>query len=86
MASLDYIQQREYYFDERLGQSLNEHTRELKDKFGEDVRIQTRRDRDGLPIVKLSIEPKFKYNLDKMLAQDPEELKRITYETQERIL
>jgi len=25
--------QREYYFDEGLGQSLNEHTNDLKEKF-----------------------------------------------------
>jgi len=81
MATLDHIHQREYYFDERLGQSLREHTLEMKKKFGENVRVQTRRDRDGLAIVKLSIEQKFKYNLDEILSQDPEEIKRITYET-----
>ena len=44
--------QREYYFDEGLGQSLNEHTTELKEKFP-DLTVLTRRDRDGLPIVKI---------------------------------
>lgn len=75
------IDEREYYFDERLGQNLNEHTAELKEQHGDNVRIQTRRDRDGLPIVKLSIDKKFKYNLNEMMAQDPAELQKITLDT-----
>jgi len=48
--------EREYYFDEGLGESLNDHIKSLKDEFP-DIRIQTRRDRDGLPIVKLNMRP-----------------------------
>ena len=64
------MMQREYYFDEGLGQSLNEHTNDLKEKFPA-LTIQTRRDRDGLPIVKILMKPKYKYDLDEILSMDP---------------
>jgi len=68
--------EREYYFDEGLGESLNDHTANLKKQF-EGVTVETRRDRDGFAIVKLSLAPKFKYNLDKILQQDPAEAHKI---------
>lgn len=77
--------QREYYFDEGLGQSLNDHTNELKKKFP-DLTVLTRRDRDGLPIVKIQMKPKYKYNLDEILSMDPQEMKRLQNETQEALL
>ena len=64
--------EREYYFDEGLGQSLNEHTSQLKKEYN-GIKIETRRDRDGFPIVKLSLKPTYKYNLDDIINQDPEE-------------
>jgi len=45
--------EREYYFDEGLGQSLQEHVNELKKNFP-DIKLQTRRDRDGFAIVKMT--------------------------------
>ena len=42
---------KEYYFDEGLGESLKEHVEDLKTRFP-DVNVQVRRDRDGYPIVK----------------------------------
>ena len=48
------MMEREYYFDEGLGQSLNDHIQDLKKQFSS-IDIQTRRDRDGFPIVKLSM-------------------------------
>ena len=77
--------EREYYFDEGLGESLNEHIAGLK-KQGEGVTVETRRDRDGFAIVKLSFVPKFKYKLDEILGLDPDELERIQLENQEAIL
>lgn len=68
--------EREYYFDEGLGESLNDHIANLK-KQSEGVTVETRRDRDGFAIVKLSLAPKFKYNLDKILQQDPAEAHKI---------
>lgn len=68
--------EREYYFDEGLGESLNDHIANLKKQF-EGVAVETRRDRDGFAIVKLSLAPKFKYNLDKILQQDPAEARKI---------
>ena len=63
---METLNEREYYFDEGLGESLNDHTSNLKKQF-EGIDIQTRRDRDGLALVKLSFTPKFKYNLDEIL-------------------
>lgn len=65
------MQEREYYFDEGLGQSLNEHTAELKERFP-DVRVFTKRDRDGYAIVKLSYKKDYKYKLDELEKMDPE--------------
>lgn len=78
-------QEREYYFDEGLGQSLNDHVHELRSQLP-DADIKTRRDADGLPIVKLLVKPKFKYDLDKLLNADPDELQRTHKETIEAIL
>jgi len=76
---------REYYFDEGLGQSLNEHTADLKEKYP-DLTVQTRRDRDGLPLVRILMKPRYKYNLDEILNMDPQEMKKIQNETHEALL
>lgn len=55
--------EKEYYFDEGLGQSLQEHTAELKKNFPE-MKVEVRRDRDGFAIVKSSYSPEFKYPID----------------------
>lgn len=78
-------QEREYYFDEGLGQSLNEHVRELRSQLP-GAEISTRRDADGLPIVKLLAKPKFKYDLDKVLSADPDQLQKTQKETIEAIM
>ena len=67
---------REYYFDEGLGESLNDHINGVKNAFP-DLTVETRRDSDGLPIVTVSSQMKFKYNLDDILSVDPEDLQRI---------
>ena len=84
MRNSDTMTEREYYFDEGLGQSLNDHIAEVKQQFP-DVKLQTRRDRDGIPIVKMSLKQQFKYNLDEIMAINPDDLKRIQLETQEAI-
>lgn len=52
MRSSDSLMEREYYFDEGLGESLNDHVSGLTKQFP-GIEIQTRRDRDGIPIVKI---------------------------------
>jgi hypothetical protein len=42
---------KEYYFDEGLGESLKEHVEDLNTRFP-DINVLVRRDRDGYPIVK----------------------------------
>ena len=45
--------EKEYIFDEGLGQSLKEHIDEIKTNFPEMIEVLVRRDRDGYPIVKI---------------------------------
>ena len=76
--------EREYYFDEGLGQSLKEHTEQLRMEFP-DVGIETRRDRDGYAIVKLSHQKKYKYDLDALLAAEPADLRKTQLDVQEAL-
>jgi len=55
--------EKEYYFDESLGESLADHTAELKKRYPA-ITVQTRRDRDGFAIVKTIYATEYKYNLD----------------------
>lgn len=65
--------EKEYHFDEGVGVSLNEHVENLKKQFPT-ARVQTRRDRDGFAVVKLSHKPEYKYDLDEILSTDPKQL------------
>jgi len=62
--------EKEYHFDEGVGVSLTEHVKDLKARYP-NGRVQTRRDRDGFAIVKLSFKPEYKYDLDEIMAYDP---------------
>lgn len=55
--------EKEYYFDEGLGQSVEDHVKEIKQNFP-DVQVLMRRDRDGFPIIKTLYKPHYKYNID----------------------
>lgn len=79
------ILEREYYFDETLGQSLAEHTNELASQYP-NVSIETRRDNDGFPIVKLSMKRQYKYNIDQIFDSDVNWLKQTEQETVEALL
>ena len=72
--------EREYYFDEGLGESLEEHTASLRSQFP-DMSIETRRDKDGIPIVKLSMRPQYKYPLEQFESADMEKLLKLQEET-----
>jgi len=85
LRTSESVQEREYYFDEGLGQSLNEHTVELRKQYP-NIKIQTRRDRDGFPVVKVSMKKEYKYKLEEILETDPQELKTLWQETQEAAL
>jgi len=41
------------------------------------MQIDTRRDRDGIPIVKLTMNHHFKYDIDQIMNVDPEKLQQI---------
>lgn len=68
--------EREYYFDEGLGQSLSEHIHEVRSQYPK-MTVYTRRDTDGFAIVKLSMKREYKYDLDEIVNGDPEDLQRI---------
>lgn len=59
------IYEKEYYFDEGLGESLKEHVTSIKERFP-DVEVLVRRDREGYPIVKTQFKPKYKYNIESL--------------------
>ena len=63
MKRIGDIEEREYYFDEGMGQTLEEHIKEIKSNM-EGVKVETRRDRDGFLIIKTKIVKEYKYNLD----------------------
>ena len=65
MDSPERLFEKEYYFDERLGQSLDEYTEELKAKYP-GMQVYTRRDRDGFAIVKTTFKPEYKYDLEEI--------------------
>ena len=48
--------EKEYIFDEGLGQSLKEHVESIKTNFPS-IEVQVRRDRDGYPVVKTLYKP-----------------------------
>ena len=83
--STDKMLEKEYHFDESVGVSLESHITQLKSDYPT-ARIQTRRDRDGYAIVKISHKPEFKYDLDAILASDPESIELREAETLEAIL
>jgi hypothetical protein len=53
MDNPERLLEKEYHFDEGLGQSLNSHVNELKTKYPE-MNVETRRDRDGFAIVRVT--------------------------------
>lgn len=77
--------EKEYHFDETVGVSLKSHINQLKQKYPK-AQIQTRRDRDGFAIIKVSFKPDFKYDLDTILANDPKAAKVHKAETLEALL
>lgn len=85
LLSKDMVIEREYYFDENLGESLNDHIEQIKSQF-KSVNVQTRRDRDGFPIVKLQLKQQFKYDMDKFFQLHPDQLRKIQRENQEALL
>ena len=79
------LAEKEYHFDESVGVSLRKHCRDLKARYPS-ATVQTRRDRDGFAIVKLSFKPEYKYDLDTILAATPQAVANQKAETLEAIL
>lgn len=61
---------REYYFDEGLGETVQEHAENIKAAYP-DIQVQYRRDRDGYAIIRTLYKPKFKYDIDEIANYDP---------------
>jgi hypothetical protein len=85
MDAPERLLEKEYYFDERLGQSLDEHTAELQSKYP-GMKVATRRDRDGLPIVKTTYEPEYKYKLDEIESWDSDESRQVLLKQADAVL
>ena len=81
----DTLTEKEYHFDEGVGVSLDEHVKKLKATYPT-AKVQTRRDRDGFAIVKISFKPEYKYNLDDILEADAETIQTRQAETLEAVL
>jgi hypothetical protein len=62
----DEIHEREYYFDEGYGVSLDEHVAFLKEKMP-NIKVEMRRDRDGFVILKESFTKQYKYKIDDVI-------------------
>lgn len=77
--------EKEYYFDEGLGQSLEDHVKSIKENYPV-VEVETRRDRDGFAIVKTKFRPKFKYDLSMLDNHNPKETQSLAKETLEGVL
>lgn len=61
--------EKEYYFDEGLGQSLKDHVEDIKGNFP-DLQVLVRRDRDGYAIIKTQYKPNYKYKLEDLENMD----------------
>lgn len=75
------IHEREYYFAEGMGVSLEDHINSLK-KNMPNAQIETRKDKDGFTILKTKLKPKYKYDLDILLGEN----KRSVAETADTVL
>mmetsp|Transcript_9178 Transcript_9178/g.15449 ORF Transcript_9178/g.15449 Transcript_9178/m.15449 type:complete len:163 (+) Transcript_9178:497-985(+) len=85
LLNSEFNQEREYFFDEGLGESLDQHVANLKASFPS-IRVETRRDSDGFALVKVILLPNYSYKLDKILSLDPEKALRIQNETMDAII
>lgn len=79
------MREREYYFDEGLGVSLEEHVDGLQRQFP-DISVTTLRDRDGYAIVRMALKPQYKFDLDEIKSLDADSLHTANLEAQEAIL
>ena len=81
----ELLMTKQYHFDEGCGVSLQEHVGQLKQSYPE-AKIETRRDRDGFAIVKVSHEKEWKYDIDNIIGFDQAEEERRGAETMEILL
>lgn len=77
--------EKEYHFDEGLGQTLTEHVEELNIRYP-GVKVMTRRDRDGFAVVKTVYKNEYAYELDAIEAFDPETARDDMNQTLEMVL
>jgi len=85
MDNPESLLEKEYHFDETCGVSLDDHITSLKSQFP-NGRIETRRDRDGFAVIKVSHKQEFKYNLDRIVNYDFDVEKVKEAETNEILL
>jgi hypothetical protein len=85
LRNSESLHEREYYFDEGLGVTVEEHVGGLQRQFP-DVSVKTLRDKDGFAIVRMTLKPQYKFELDSIKSLDAEALHNANLEAQEAIL
>ena len=84
-SSTETLMEKEYHFDEGVGVSLDMHIKDLKKKYPA-AKVQSRRDRDGFAVIKISNKPNYKYNLENILNYNEEDARVQQAETLEALL
>ncbi|CDW82520.1 UNKNOWN [Stylonychia lemnae] len=79
------VLEKEYYFDEGLGESVNDHIQRIQAELP-DIEVSVRRDNDGYPLIKTLYRPKYKYDIDRILSFDAEKEHQNMKESAEVIL
>jgi len=75
------MHEREYYFAQGMGVSLEDHISSIKNNMP-NAQVETRKDKDGFTIVKTKLKPTYKYDLDVLLGDN----KRSVAETADTVL
>lgn len=79
------IYEKEYYFDEGLGETLEDHIKNITSNYPE-IQVTSRKDAEGFTIVRTQYKPKFKYDLDKVLNFDADTERAKIKESMEDLL
>lgn len=75
---------KEYIFDEGLGESVDQHVKKIKESFP-NLEVTVRRDRDGYPVIKTHYQKKYKYDINELEKFNPEEYSKGIKETVESV-
>jgi hypothetical protein len=69
-------QVREYFFDHKQGVSLEDHLKAVA-KTNPKAKLETYVDKDGFTVVKKTVQTEYKYNIDEILDNSPDDVRAI---------